>query len=146
MKQIHIERHQVEGATRSVWQIGRHTFYGIEQPWRDNVPYKSCFPAGVYSLIPWSSPRHGECFAFIGGSVSLKQDDLAPPAITRFLCLVHVANYADDVEGCFGLGMRIGRRDSDGAAAVWKSRFALARLKEILGEDPYHTAYIKWAA
>ena len=141
---VHIERHQVEGATRSVWQVGNHTFYGIEKPWRDNLPYHSCFPAGVYSLIPWESPKHGKCFAFIGGTVTLHEEDLALPSITRFACLVHVANYADEAEGCFGLGMTIASR-IDGAPAVLNSRVALEWLQQV-GDDPYHLAHIMWVA
>ena len=146
MKEIYIHRRQVEGATRSVWQVHNCAFHGIEQPWRDNRPYRSCIPAGIYSLVPWTSPKHGECFAFMGGTVALRQEDLYLPSITRFACLVHVANYADQVEGCFGLGLQTGRRDADRAAAVWKSRMALQELRDVLGSDPYHIAYVRWAA
>ena len=144
LKEISIERRHVEGACWSTWPVAGHTFHGIEQPWRHNLPYHSCFPAGVYSLIPWMSTKHGECFAS-SGTVTLHEENLALPSITRFACLVHVANYADQVEGCFGLGMTIASR-MDGAAAVLDSRAALQRLQRVLGSDPYHIAHIRWAA
>ena len=144
MKEIQIERAQVEGATRSVWRIGEHTLHGIEQPWRDNLPYHSCIPPGTYALIPWTSPNHGECFAFLGGTVTLHEEDLAPPSITRFLCLTHIANTADEVEGCFGIGTEPAMWNR--TPAVKNSRVALGKLKKILGDDPYHIAHIRWAA
>ena len=146
MKEIHIDRRAVESATWSKWRVAGHTFHGIEQPWRDNLPYHSCIPPGIYTFIPWNSPTHGSCFAFVGGSVALSEEDLAPPTITRFACLAHVANYAHDVEGCSGLGMSKGRRTRDNIPAVWRSGDAMRKLKRILGSDPYHIAYVRWAA
>ena len=144
MAQVTIERSAVSGGVISTWNVSGEVFHGVEQPWRDNLPYKSCIPTGVYALIPWVSFRHGPCFAFVGGTVALTEEDLAPPAVTRFACLVHVANYADQVEGCFGIGMSVGSRSSDGAPAVWNSADALARLRGTLGDDPYHIAHIRW--
>ena len=78
--------------------IGRLTyndehFYTIERPWLDNKQNVSCIPAGYYKLGRVDSPRFGPDTWEIKGV----------PGRTHIL--IHVANTANDVIGCVGLGL-----------------------------------------
>tara|TARA_R110002110_G_scaffold391464_1_gene604727 strand:+ start:138 stop:533 length:396 start_codon:yes stop_codon:yes gene_type:complete len=80
-----IGRLQYEGAT----------YYTIERPWQDNIPFKSCIPTGEYDLVRHDSPRFGpDCWMVSG------VDD-------RSYILFHVANTERNVVGCIGLGMAL---------------------------------------
>jgi hypothetical protein len=47
------------------------------------------------------------------------------------------------VEGCLGLGMQAGITGKD-EPAVWKSRDAVNKLRDIVGKDQYMTCNITW--
>jgi len=112
----------------------------VEQPWRDNKPYQSCIPAGEYWLVPYDSPRHGQTWAIVGGNVGFPETD---PHILRSECLFHVANWADQVQGCIGPGM--GRAiDPARGPMVTSSRAALAELKQAMSVEEIHTLTIRW--
>jgi hypothetical protein len=69
----------------------------IEKPWKNNIPYESCIPTGEYELIPYDSPKHGKTYAFVNHELGVganKGDS------DRFACLLHVANWAHQLERC----------------------------------------------
>jgi hypothetical protein len=74
---------------------GEHVFWTIEKPWKDNQPYVSCIPEGYYRLGRRNSPRFGPNVWEV----------LEVPNRTHIL--IHVANTADDVVGCIGLGSSV---------------------------------------
>ena len=74
---------------------GEHIFWTIEKPWKDNQPYVSCIPEGYYRLGRRNSPRFGPNVWEV----------LEVPNRTHIL--LHVANTADDVVGCIGLGSSV---------------------------------------
>ena len=74
---------------------GEHVFWTIEKPWKDNQPYVSCIPEGYYRLGRRNSPRFGPNVWEV----------LEVPNRTHIL--LHVANTADDVVGCIGLGSSV---------------------------------------
>lgn len=110
--------------------------HGIEQAWRDNKPFKSCIPSGTYTLLPWESEKFGDCYAFVGGEVSLYKGN-AP----RYACLIHSANYASQLQGCMAVGLAKGH--DNGKPAVWNSRKAIRKLQDVVGEGPAHV-HIRW--
>ena len=66
----------------------------VERPWLNNAPHISCIPAGTYPIQ----------FAF-----SDRWQRLVPMLLDvpfRSLIEVHIANVAQDVEGCIGPGLR----------------------------------------
>ncbi len=73
--------------------IGGRDYYTIENPWKDNAPFISCIPEGEYRMTRVDSPKYGEHM----WEVSEVQG--------RSHILVHVANTAENVTGCIGLGM-----------------------------------------
>ncbi len=56
----------------------------IELSWLNNEPKISCIPAGIYTLIPFKSSKHGDTWKFQN-------------VPNRFDIEIHPANYACDV-------------------------------------------------
>lgn len=106
--------------------IGVQKYFTVEQPWRDNKPFVSCIPAGEYIFIPHSSPRYGETYALIGDTVSQYQDDNH----ARYACLIHAANWPEDVQGCIGVGDSL--TYINGKLGVTNSRNSVENLKRYL--------------
>ena len=125
--------------TLSTVRVKDETFYGIERPWIGNRPEISCIPGGNYALIRHQSGRFGDVWAFVGGTVSY----MPHPQADRYACLIHAANYGSQVQGCLGLGLAAGEAD-DKRLAVWSSRKAVAKLHDILDDEPHHSAAIHW--
>ena len=118
-------------------QVAR--FFGIECPWRDNKVSVSCIPGGEYDLVPHSSDKYGEVWAFVGGTVSHYYEKNKSE---RYACLIHVANYASQLQGCLALGVDAG--SNDGVPAVWNSRKAIESLRRHFGDRTNLTASIRW--
>ena len=137
---LKINRYKMdESGTLSTVRVKDETFYGIERPWIGNRPQISGIPGGEYALIRHDSPRYGDVWAFVGGSVSYPPHRQAD----RFACLIHAANYGNEVKGCLGLGLSAGETE-DKRLAVWNSRKAIEKLHDILDDEPYHSATIHW--
>ena len=124
-------------ATLSRIVIDDQEFWGIEKPWRNNRSMVSCIPIGHYALVPYKSPRYGNTWAFVGGSVSAKKSRSAQ----RFSCLIHKGNFGKDVKGCLAIGTSPGKGKQ---LAVTSSKLAFDRLTEMLEGEPYHTVEIDW--
>lgn len=96
--------------------------YTVEQPWRNNEPFHSCIPSGVYTVEPYDSPNKGDVLIIHGGAVSKFKD----PNHRRYGCLFHVANRAAELEGCIAPGVGLGMIGREWA--VTHSTPALARI------------------
>lgn len=70
-------------------------FYTVERPWADNKPNISCIPDGNYKLKRVDSPKFGADFWEIADVPN------------RTHILIHVANTANNVQGCIGLGTTV---------------------------------------
>jgi hypothetical protein len=142
MKHLQIEREHHKGGTLSAVSLyddlGRGsliaTYYGIERPWLDNRASLSCIPTGHYVLIPYASAKYPNVWAFYGGTVGIETGE-------RTRCLIHVANFVHQVNGCLGLGMSVGTKD--GLPCVWQSKTALSSLRNV-GDDTM-TCIVSWA-
>ncbi len=84
-----------------VYFKGEFECYTVERPWLSNKPFISCIPPGTYEIHEHKSPKHGKCYA-------LKNHDLGVGTnkgdSVRWGCLIHVANWPKQVEGCIGPG------------------------------------------
>ena len=143
MKTLYINRFaSSELGTRSTVtynSIEDSLWHGIERPWLDNLPYESCIPTGTYTLLPWNSPRYGEVYIFVGGSVGLTEGDG-----DRFACLIHPANYPRQLQGCLALGKTHSEYyEKEKSEAVWSSKDALSDFRETMGYEPMQ-AIIRW--
>lgn len=92
-------------------------FYTIERPWSSNKPFVSCIPEGVYSCRWVDSPSKGR-------TIEIQR------VPNRDHILFHVANTIDDLEGCVGLGSKLGALG--GKWAVLNSRPAINNFKAAL--------------
>lgn len=105
--------------------------YGIERPWDNNKPFKSCVPDGEYDLIPFVSPKFGPTFIMVNESLGVyaHKDDRKADT-DRYLCLFpHVGNYVHEVQGCVALGE--GFTVTNTSAMVTDSRDAMEFFREI---------------
>ena len=97
-------------------------FWTIEKPWKNNIPFLSCIPCGLYECTPHVSPRHGRV-------IKLKN----VPKRTHIL--FHVGNTSDDITGCIAGGYRLGRLNNK--IAVLDSRKAFTLLMEEYGDRDF---------
>ncbi|WP_445354551.1 DUF5675 family protein [Microbulbifer sp. EKSA008] len=93
-------------------------FYTVERPWLGNRPFESCIPEGVYSCNPYSSPRFPNVWELL-------------EVPSRSKILIHIANYAADVQGCIGVGSSL----APGSWWVTQSRRAMQQLRELLPHE-----------
>ena len=114
--------------------------WGLERKWQGNRSNISCVPDGTYALVPWTSPKYGDVWSLTGGTVTPHADD-SPHLAARWGCLIHPANYWDQLQGCLAPGQSSGEHKGD--LCVWSSKAALAELKAALGYE-LHVAYIRW--
>lgn len=120
----------IDGGVLGKLTIGNYSFYTVEKPWRANRPFSSCVPEGIYAVQPHYSPKFKECYIFWGGTVGRAESDLNE-GIKRYKCLIHVANWPSQVQGCIGVGKNI-FEDGSGVAS---SRQALSEIRGILIES-----------
>ena len=141
MKSLTVNRYSSsKNGVQSHVSYGSDSWHGLERPWIDNLPYESCIPTGVYTLYPWDSPKFGDVYILIGGTVGINQGDGE-----RFACLIHPANYTHQLQGCLALGKKKSDyHKPEDTAAVWSSRDALNELKEAIGYSDPAQLIIKW--
>lgn len=115
---------------------GKHIAYTVEDPWRDNMPFKSCIPDGRYKLEQHASDRYGDTVAMVN-----HLNDVFHYAHERIVgdqrygCLIHWGNTERAVEGCIAVGEGLGF--VNGKWAVTNSKATWAKVKSILtsGEE-----------
>ena len=118
MKLIRYEE-QPGARTFGVLVVSNLLLHTIERPWLFNKRSVSCIPPGIYETSAWTSRRlnealGGKCIAVTG----------CEPA--RTLIRFHIANLAEQLEGCIGVGMA--RSYLKGYPAVLDSTEAMRRL------------------
>jgi len=106
--------------------------YTLELPWvpedgfPGGAPDRSCVPAGKYDLALHDTPKHPKSFALVNRDLGVihEPDPTFPNA--RVACLIHVANYVSQLEGCIGVGLAYSHCEISSSAA------ALALLNKFL--------------
>ena len=97
----------------------------IEDPWHNNEPNNSCIPDGPYTAKRTHRPKHGNTFVLINEDLKIAE---YPKPGMRSSCLIHIANTILDVEGCIGLGERLGCLGSNWA--ILDSGIAINRFMQ----------------
>ena len=141
-------------ATQS-YTYGRLTLGGLvlqtlELPWRPQPgqvcgrPDRSCVPAGTYSLALHDSHRHPRTWALVNPALGIYHEpaDVPRDCFARVACLLHVANFVDQLEGCVGLG---NARETAQPPAVWQSGAAMRALQGALPWTGGHELVISYA-
>jgi len=107
-------------------------FYTCENPWKDNKPFVSCIPTGVYYLEQRYSPvvqrTSGGEFAE-GWEVT--------DVLDREYIMLHPGNWPDDVEGCIAIGKALTitqNKRGQWSLSVSDSREAFRELMEKMDE------------
>ena len=93
------------------------TYWTVERPWLDNLPFKSCIPDGNYVLRRRNSPKFGPNMWEVADVPG------------RSHILIHVANRSSDVVGCIGLGSGV-YQDLSGVSASRKAIEAFYKQTE----------------
>lgn len=96
----------------------------VEEEWLNNRPKVSCIPAGSYRCVRSTFHRGGyECFEVL---------DVPGRTLIKF----HRANTEENLEGCIGIGVRLGVlrvKDEDSGEMVYK----LAATSSKIGFDSW---------
>ncbi len=147
MKRILIERKPsvVTHCESFLTLAGKSVLAGLERPWIDNPtgtpggkPYESCVPVGVYETRPHTrDAAHGNAKVIALTNPALGvyylEDDM-PPEGGRFLILLHVANWVNEIVGCCAPGLY--HADSPNGRMVSSSGTAMRRvMSHIDGDD-----------
>lgn len=93
----------------------------LERPWRDNLPYESCIPAGTYRIaLGYYNRGDYPCLEL-------------PQVEGRTHILIHAGNLVEHTQGCVLVGTGLGV--VHGRWAVVDSRRALQSLLTAFGKD-----------
>lgn len=138
--------------TEGVLRLNGFTLATLERPWIPGFsaggrPFESCVPDGDYMLEPWTRPSGEEVFLLSNpdlGVYRYKED--RPEGKGRYLILIHVANFIDDIVGCIAPGTkrRLLRNPETGEVerAVSNSGEAMRIIRDELGNTA-HTLTIR---
>ena len=142
--------HPILGTFSDVFYNGVFICVTVEQPNRNNKRFVSCIPAGVYQLLPYSSDKYPETFALHNPMLNVFDTlDSGEKAFEqniarenfRYSCVLHTANWADDIEGCIGAGEKLGNGKkknagwSDSRWMVTNSSKTTKQLKELIKDE-----------
>jgi hypothetical protein len=83
---------QLEKETIGRLDYDGESYWTVERPWLNNLPFESCIPDGNYVLRRCNSPKFGPNMWEVADVPG------------RSHILIHVANTSRDVVGCIGLG------------------------------------------
>lgn len=128
--------------TEGKMQLGAILLYSMELPWTPEEgfpgghPDTSCVPSGMYALKLHDTPKHPKTFALVNRDLGVihEPDPSFPNA--RTACLIHVANYPEDLEGCIGLGL------SQQYCFIGASAAAMAHFRAAVPWEAGHTLTI----
>jgi hypothetical protein len=95
-----------DGGMLSRWRLGTWECWGMECPWQNNEPFKSCIPTGNYRLEPHDGDKYKETLAFV--SEGLGVSHWPDPEYPRYACVIHRARNHRNLTGCLAPGMAIG--------------------------------------
>lgn len=139
--------------TEGVLSVGDFDLATIERPWiagetPGGKPFASCVPDGEYILEPWVRPSGKEVYILYNPDLGVwKEKADRPFGVGRYLVLIHIANYARNVVGCIGPGMRrsllMDKKIGAYERAVSGSGEAMRVLRSQLGREGKHRLTIR---
>ncbi len=116
-------------------EAGGDYLHTLECPWIYNIPYSSCIPEGIYTIVPTVSNG----LYLVGMSVVISSDDLVVNVATRFSCKIHPANTVEELKGCIAVGIEAYATDfrpSGIITTLVDSRAAYDKLVEYIDNKP----------
>lgn len=94
-----------QSGTHGTFELGGKSWHSLEREDLGNKPFESCVPLGTYDLVPFTSPKYGQCFIMVNQDLNVYAYEHSPgrPESGRYLCLfVHRGNYSRNFVGCMG--------------------------------------------
>lgn len=130
--------------------VGSLVLQTLELPWLPEPgqscgrPDRSCVPMGTYQLALHDSPKHPRTWALVNESLGIYHEAPVPPpdCLIRTACLIHVANFPKELEGCIGVGRA---RETQTPPAIWQSADAFRALQAVLPWQGGHTLTVAYA-
>lgn len=96
--------------------------FTIERPWANNEPFVSCIPQGEYKVVRRHSEKYGAHWHVLD-------------VPNRSLILIHVANYASELQGCIGIGTGQSIDPRKLRHMVTNSRKAMQQFNDLLADE-----------
>lgn len=123
-------------------KVGGHVYATVEREDLDNAPSVSCIPTGIYQLVPHQSSTknkqlNGQCYAMVNEELGIYH--YPDVKAKRYACLIHIANWPHELEGCIAPGLHY-HPDKWGVAS---STDAMREIIAQLGHDN-HQLIITW--
>lgn len=95
--------------TLGVMSLNDRHWQSLERPWVPGPPGGtkgiSCVPTGTYRLVRHDSESHPRSFALVNEEFGVYHLEVPPGKQGRTVCLIHVANFVQELRGCIALGM-----------------------------------------
>jgi len=110
---------------------GKPLTCSVEREWKNNEPSISCIPAGDYRLQWHDSPKYGRRLHFVAPSLGVT---VSGPS-QRTHCLIHPANWPNQVQGCNAPGLTFRDKVPDRGLGVASSRVAVELLEALVPDD-----------
>lgn len=99
----------------------------LERPWvggpKGGTKGFSCIPAGKYQLVKHDTEAYPRSFALVNEALGVYHLTVPSGEQGRTACLIHAANYVQELRGCIALGMS--REPYMGSYCVRQSRAAI---------------------
>lgn len=114
----------------------------LELPWVPDPncpgghPDVSCVPPGLYQLVLHDTAKHPRSFALVNPDLGVIHEPDPQFPNYRVACLIHVANFPAQLEGCIGVGM------TTGTCEISQSAIAFAKFNEQVPWTTGHTLEI----
>lgn len=138
--------HPVLGTFADMFYSNEFICNTVEQPNRNNQRFVSCVPAGVYELIPYSSKKYPDTYALhnpmLGVFATLEEGEKAVkdhPGVFkedfRYACVLHTANWSEDIQGCIGPGEKLGcgkKKHAEWKDARWMVSNSSSTCKKLI--------------
>lgn len=119
----------------------------VEQPWNNNLQGHSCIPDGTYELHAHESPKHPNSVSFHNPSLNIYAEPyLIPKGINgRSDCLIHSANFANQLEGCVALGLDYMKGSDGKPMGVTSSKVTIDKLTTLWADRKNLQAVVSWS-
>lgn len=120
--------------------------FTVEQPWNNNIKDMSCFPEGHYQLLAHDSPKHPNSVAFHNPALNVyAEPNMLPSGVVgRTDCLIHPANFAQELEGCVAVGQDYLYNTKHIPIGVSNSKETITRLQRYWGDRKNLEAEVIW--
>lgn len=109
--------------TLGALNINGSALQSLERPWvpgpAGGTKGISCVPPGLYQLVRHDTEAHPRSFALVNEGLGVYHLAVPPGKEGRTACLIHVANFPNELRGCIALGMeRAGNSVSHSKIAI----------------------------